>query len=93
MTLFDDQPSARDVRKQRQARLREDVQHASSAPSPPPPGKPSDDAVSENSPSTPIQWGQQTNELGFLSYKKEAGGQGIGRYIFCYAQDACKARI
>ncbi len=76
MTLFDDQPSARDVRKQGQARLEEEAQHASCAP----PGKPSNDAATECSPSTPEQWAQEANELGFTGSKRAPGGHGSSRY-------------
>ena len=76
MTLFDDQPSARDVRKQRQARFGEEAQHASSAA----PGRPCSAAATECSPSTPEQWMQETDELGFTATKGELGGHGSSRY-------------
>ena len=76
MTLFDDQPSARDVRKQRQARSGEDAQHASSAA----PERPCNDAATECSPSTPERWIQEADELGFISSKSESGGHSSGRY-------------
>ena len=76
MTLFDDQPSARDVRKQRQARVEEEAQHASSAA----PGRPSGDAATECSRSTPEQWAQEATELGFTASKRASGGPGSNRY-------------
>ena len=62
MTMFDDQPNARDVLTQRKARLEEDVQHASSAAD----CSPSHDGALSTacSPSTPGQRPQDMNELG-----------------------------
>ena len=73
--MFDDQPSARDVRKQRQARLEEEAQHASSAP-----GKSSGDAATECSPSTPEQWAQVDSDLGFTVSRRASDGHGSSRY-------------
>lgn len=84
MTLFDDQPSARDVRNRQQAWSGEDAQHASC----PSPGKPSSDAATECCPNTPEQWVQDANELGFTTSKRLSGGQGGSRYSSSDAQGA-----
>ena len=73
--MFDDQPSARDVLRQRQARATEDPQHASSAAN----GKHMSDEATEYSPSTPEQRLQDANELGFPDPRRKAGGQSSSR--------------
>ena len=85
MTLFDDQPSARDVRSRQQSWSGEDAQHASSVF----PGKASIDTATECSPSTPEQWAQDANELGFNTSIRVPGGQG-SRYSCCDAK--CQAQ-
>ena len=75
MTMFDDQPSARDVLRQRQARSAEDLQYASSVPN----GKHMGDEATEYSPSTPEQRLQDANELGFPDSRRKAGGQSSSR--------------
>ena len=75
MTMFDDQPSARDVLRQRQARAVEDLQHASSAAN----GKNMGDEATKYSPSTPEQRLQDANELGFPDARRKAEGQSSSR--------------
>ena len=77
MTMFDDQPSARDVLRQRQAQAAEDLQHASSAAN----GKHMGDEATECSPSTPEQRLQDANELGFPESRRKAGGQSSSRLV------------
>ena len=80
MTMFDDQPSARDALKQRQASVEDDVQHASSAAY----GTRSEReaSITECSPITPEQRQQDMDELGFPGPRRpssRAGAASSGR--------------